>query len=105
MIITTIDKRLKILSVLNSRDEISNPLFSICFFPSSEIKMIKAETIIKETIIWSRNGIFGTRNFIAADTGMEETVPQSAASDVVFFQNNPNTKMAVIPGLIIPVYS
>ena len=67
--------------------------------------MIKADTIKKETNIWSRNGIFEAKNFIAADTGIEEMVPQKAASDVVFFQNKPSTKIAVIPGLIIPVYS
>ena len=59
----------------------------------------------KETIIWSRKGMFGNRNLIVAESGMEKMVPQNAALDVVRFQNIPSTKIAVTPGLIIPVYS
>ncbi len=57
------------------------------------------------TTIWSRKGIVGIINLIAAETGIDKIVPHRAAVEVVFFQNIPNTKMAVTPGLIIPVYS
>src|SRR6056297_3023596 len=36
---------------------------------------------------------------------MDKMVPQRAAAEVVFFQKSPKIKMAVMPGLIIPVYS
>ena len=105
MINIIIASRLKTLSVLKIFREISSPLFSTCFLSSSEITTITDEMIRNETIIWSRNGIPGIINFIAAETGIERIVPQSAAVEVVRFQNIPNTKIAVIPGLIIPVYS
>ena len=66
---------------------------------------IIAEIIRNETIIWSRKGIAGITNFIAADTGIDRIVPQNAALEVVLFQNIPSTKIEVTPGLIIPVYS
>ena len=40
-----------------------------------------------------------------AEIGMDKIVPQRAAVEVVRFQNIPSTKIAVTPGLIIPVYS
>ncbi len=67
--------------------------------------MMTREMSTNETIIWSRKGILGNRYFIVAENGMERIVPQKAALEVVRFQNIPNTKIAVIPGLIIPVYS
>ena len=61
--------------------------------------------IKNETNMWSRNGIFAMKNLMNAKKGIERTVPQNAAVDVVHIQNIPNTKIAVTPGLIIPVYS
>lgn len=98
-----IDKRLNHLSVRNIVRLSSRPFPS--FLSNKDMIMIIREMSKKEIIIWSRKGIWGNRNFMAAEKGMEKMVPQKAALDVVRFQNMPRTNMAVTPGLIIPVYS
>ena len=97
------ESKLKILSVRNIFLESSSPFAS--FLSRYEMTTITSEMSRNETIIWSRKGIWGMINLIAAETGIDKIVPQSAAFEVVLFQNMPSTKIAVTPGLIIPVYS
>ena len=103
--IIIIDNRLNILSVLKISLDNFNPLFSIFLRSINETTIIKSEINRNEISIWSRKGISGKRNFKTAETGIEIIVPHNAAPEVVFFQYIPRTKIAVTPGLIIPVYS
>ena len=52
-----------------------------------------------------KNGTVGSKNLKAKESGIDKTVAVKALFAVALFQNNPNKKIAVIPGLIKPVNS
>jgi hypothetical protein len=99
------ENRLNRLSVMNILLEKFRAVPGPLLFSIKDMPTIIQEIPRKVTTIWSRKGKCGNRNLMAADRGMDRMVPQSAAFDVVRFQNKPSTKMALTPGLIIPVYS